>query len=168
MPELSAHSPADEPAIEQLHDLSVGPARHRRPSYRLREGVAPAAGLAFAVRDRAAPVATLRFWPVTISSAVPALLLGPLAVHPGHRGRGLATALVEHGLAAARRQGHCIVAAVGDPAFFARFGFVQGATAGLAMPALADDSRLVVLALKHGALSGSTGTLRPLHAPVPA
>ncbi len=168
MPEISPHGPADDAAIEQLLDLCFGPARHRRPSYRLREGVAPAAGLAFAVRDRAAPVATLRFWPVTVGAAVPALLLGPLAVHPGHRGGGLATALVEHGLAAARRQGHRIVAAVGDPAFFARFGFVQGATAGLAMPALADDSRLVVLALNDGALSGSAGTLRPLNAPVPA
>ena len=50
-------------------------------------------------------------------------LLGPVAVLPGHQGKGIGRALVEAGLDALRSRdaGGCVL--VGDHAFYCRFGF---------------------------------------------
>ncbi len=52
-------------------------------------------------------------------------LLGPVAVLPDFQGQGIGRALVEAGLDAlrSREAGGCVL--VGDPAFYARFGFEQ-------------------------------------------
>lgn len=58
----------------------------------------------------------------------PALALAPVAVHPALQGRGLGSALVRAALAAA---GDLPVVVLGEPGFYARFGFVP---ADLASP----------------------------------
>lgn len=52
-------------------------------------------------------------------------LLGPVAVLPDFQGQGIGRALVEAGLGAlrSREANGCVL--VGDPAFYARFGFAQ-------------------------------------------
>lgn len=50
----------------------------------------------------------------------PALALAPVAVHPALQGRGIGSALVRAALQAA---GDHAVVVLGDPAFYARFGF---------------------------------------------
>ena len=80
MVDIAAQEPADEPAIEDLLDRAFCPDRLERPSYRLREGVPPVAGLGFVARNGGKLVGALRFWPVIIGGAARALLLGPLAV----------------------------------------------------------------------------------------
>ncbi|MFQ5784362.1 MAG: GNAT family N-acetyltransferase [Alphaproteobacteria bacterium] len=159
--EIASQRPADGPSIETLLDLCFGPDRHRRPSYRLRDGVAPLVALGLVARSNARLVGSLRFWPILIGGATPALLLGPLAVDPDHRGQKIATALVARGLDTARRHGHRIVATIGEPAFFSRFGFVAARTASLAMPGAVDDTRFLVAEIAAGALAGATGVLGP-------
>lgn len=61
----------------------------------------------------------------------PALALAPLAVLPPHQGAGIGTALVGAGLAAADARDEPLVAVVGPPAFYGRFGFVPAATFGI-------------------------------------
>lgn len=56
-----------------------------------------------------------------------ALGLAPVSVHPDHQGRGIGTALVQAILDAARDDGWGRVFAVGDPAFYDRFGFTVAA-----------------------------------------
>ena len=85
----------DFDAREALLDLSFGPARFEKASERLREGRLPAAGLAFVASDRGRIVGTARLWNVSAGPSRPALLLGPLAVHPDYRCRGLGAALME-------------------------------------------------------------------------
>jgi len=49
--------------------------------------------------------------------------LGPVAVHPDHRGQGIGGELVSAGLALLREQGAAGCLVVGEPAFYERFGF---------------------------------------------
>jgi predicted N-acetyltransferase YhbS len=155
MVDFTAQKPADEPAIEDLLDRAFGLDRKERPSYRLRDGVAPVAGLDYVAWDGDELVGTLRFWPLVIGGATPALLLGPLAVDAAYRRRAIASTLIERGLKDARQGGHPIVTAVGELGLFGRFGFVAAAPLGIVMPGLADGKRLLVL----GALEVATGCL---------
>lgn len=64
----------------------------------------------------------------------PALGLGPLSVHPGHQRRGVGLALVHTVLGAADALGEPLVALLGSPAYYGRYGFRAGADHGIAAP----------------------------------
>lgn len=55
--------------------------------------------------------------------AEPVLGLGPLGVRPGHQRRGVGTALMHAVLGAADALGEPLVALLGDPGYYSRFGF---------------------------------------------
>ena len=57
----------------------------------------------------------------------PALGLGPLSVRPDCQRRGVGTALMHAVLGAADALGEPLVALLGDPAYYGRFGFRPGA-----------------------------------------
>jgi putative acetyltransferase len=87
---------------------------------------------------------------------VQALALAPLAVHPEFQQRGVGTALVEHGMAIARRKNFPFVVVVGDPRYYVRFGFK------LARPALEANldfpfEVFQAAELRPGSLSGLQG-----------
>ena len=83
--------------IEALYDLTFAPGRSALSSYRLREGVAPLADLCLTARDPAGIIAgAVRNWPVRVGGK-PAVLLGPIAVHPTRQGEGIAAPVpLEH------------------------------------------------------------------------
>ena len=58
-----------------------------------------------------------------VSGADGGLGLGPLAVRPDTQRRGVGSALVARGLAECVRLAQLVVVVLGDPAFYARFGF---------------------------------------------
>jgi predicted N-acetyltransferase YhbS len=91
---------ADHDGIERLLDLCFGLGRRTKASYRLREGEQAVPGLSFVARtDKVALAGAISYWRVFIGEpAVPALLLGPLAVHPNLQGQGIGRALMEHTL----------------------------------------------------------------------
>ncbi len=165
MIEIVPQRSSDGPAVEALLDLAFGPHRKQRPSYRLRDGIAPVAGLSFVARDGGRLAGAVGFWPVTVDGRVPALLLGPIAVDREQRERGIGGALIARGLAEACVSGHRIVAAVGDRGFLGRFGFAPARNAGLAMPMPVDETRFLTLALAPGALDGVSGVLGRRRAP---
>lgn len=66
--------------------------------------------------------------------ATPALGLGPLAVLPQEQGRGVGSALTHAVLGAADAADEPFVALLGDPAYYARFGFAAASAHGIDAP----------------------------------
>jgi predicted N-acetyltransferase YhbS len=155
---IRSEHPADGAAREALLDAAYGPARFAKPSQRLRERQDPALALVAAERGRI--VGTVRLWPVTAGSGGPALLLGPLAVAPGCRRRGIGAALMRRAIRTARLAGHAAVLLVGDAAYYGRFGFSAAKTAALSISGLAEPGRLLALEIDPGALDGARGAIR--------
>jgi predicted N-acetyltransferase YhbS len=160
----------DADAREALLDLSFGEARYQKAAERLRDGRLPAQGLSFVASDRGRIVGTARLWNVSAGPARPALLLGPIAVHPDVRCRGIGGALIERALDEATRLGHRAVMLVGDAPYYGRFGFTAEARGGLWLPGRYDENRFLALELQPGALAGANGLVSPAGqtAPKPA
>lgn len=141
--------PQDGPFIETLLDTVFGPDRTRKSSYRLREARPPLAEFSQVAREGAQLLATVRYWPVIIrdmliGTQTGALLLGPLGVHPGKRGRKLGQILVRRSLAAVDSAGVAHVILVGDPAYFKGFGFHPALPRYITMPGGVDADRLLI------------------------
>jgi len=62
------------------------------------------------------------------------LALGPLTVRPGSQGHGVGSALMHAILGAAEALGEPLVALLGDPAYYGRFGFQLGAVYQITAP----------------------------------
>ncbi len=69
----------------------------------------------------------------TVNGA-PALGLGPLSVHPDHQRQGVGKALVHAVLGAADALNEPLVALLGDPDYYHRFGFRLADTYGIEPP----------------------------------
>ncbi len=163
---IRAERASDVVAREALLDACFGANRHARTCQRLRDGRAPAEGLAFSAVRSGRLVGTLRLWHVS-AGGLPALVLGPLAVDPSCRELGVGAALMNHALAAAKARGHGAVILLGDAPYYARFGFSALKTGELSLPGPFERDRLLGLELREGALDGawgmvgSTGALAP-------
>ena len=151
---------SDAAAREALLDAAYGPVRFTKPSQRLRAGRAPVRGLSFVAVEDGRVIGSVRLWEVAAGSDRTVLLLGPLAVHPDCRNRGIGGALMRHALRVSGRRGHAAVLLVGDPGFYGRYGFSAEKTGRLWLPGLADRSRLLGHELIAGALDGVRGSIR--------
>ncbi len=151
---------ADVAAREALLDLAYGASRFSKTSAQLREGRRPAEGLSLVAVARGRIVGTVRLWHVTAGPGRAALLLGPLAVHPDDRNRGIGAALVRRAIARARLAGHKAILLVGDAPYYGRFGFSAAATGSLWMPGKFERDRLLGLELAPAALAGARGMIR--------
>src|SRR5882757_9028777 len=76
---IRAERASDIVAREALLDACFGEGRHKRTCQRLRDGRAPADGLALSAVREGRLVGTVRLWHVS-AGGKPALMLGPLAV----------------------------------------------------------------------------------------
>ena len=153
-------TPSDQPAIDALLDRSFSLIRRTKSSYRLREGSAALPGLSFVMRAGDRVVGCISFWPLKVGLAGhDAILLGPLAVDPDCQGQGLGLALMRHGLALAKAQGHGLVVLVGDAPYYAKVGFKPLPDQTILMPGPVDRARFLYLELKPGALTGASGLL---------
>jgi predicted N-acetyltransferase YhbS len=157
---IRAEQGSDVVAREALLDASFGENRSLRTCQRLRDGRAPAEGLAFSAMADGYLVGTLRLWHVS-AGGTRALMLGPLAVEASSRKLGVGTALMDHALAAATARGHRAVILLGDAPYYARFGFSAQKTAELSLPGPFERDRLLALELHEGALDGARGMIIP-------
>src|SRR3954453_8548730 len=152
-------------AREALLDACFGENRHTRTCQRLRDGRAPAEGLALSAVARGKLVGTVRLWHVS-AGGIPALMLGPLAVEASSRKLGVGAALMDHALQAATAHGHRAVILLGDAPYYARFGFSGEKTSELSLPGQFERERLLGLELTAGALDGAWGMISATGKPV--
>jgi len=157
--EFTSPLPHHHSVIEALLDASFGADRLGKTSYRYRQNVDAIAQLGMVAHHADRLVGTIAYWPVEIGEqAIPALLLGPVAVEPSLRGHGIAVALIRKTLAKAKRAGYRTVVLVGDADYYSRFGFVDAASRGIRMPGQAD--RLMVKFLAPEPRGLVEGTVR--------
>ena len=155
---IRAERASDVAAREALLDACFGENRHTRTCQRLRDGRAPAEGLALSAVRQGRLVGTVRLWHVS-AGGIPALMLGPLAVEASCRKLGVGAALMDHALAAAKARGHGAVILLGDAPYYARFGFSAAKTGELSLPGPFERDRLLGLELREGGLDGAWGMI---------
>jgi len=160
-PERARHARA----IQRLVAEALPPVPGGRVAERLRRALVPEPGLALVATREGEVVGTIRFWPMTIAAdgreRWPALLLGPLAVAPVVRRRGVGRELVMRGMDRAGRRGHRRMVLIGAPAYYQSLGFALAADHGIRLPGGVEADRLMVQALAPGALDNVRGTLLP-------
>ena len=162
---IDQENAGDIVARERLLDRVMGEARFRKSSEKLRRNRLPAEGLALVARSEEGDIiGTVRLWNVTAGvdgngDAVPALLLGPLAVDCRHEGKGIGGALMRAAITEARDRGHGAVLLVGDPEYYERFGFFADKAQHLVMPGPFERRRFLALELQDGWLGGAAGML---------
>lgn len=83
---------------------------------------------------------------------VPTVTFGPLSVLPVYQGRGVGSALVRHTLPLCREMGFAAVLIYGNPAYYARFGFVPARTFDIRTGDNMYAAALLALELYPGAL----------------
>ena len=155
-------TPRDSAEVEYLFDLAFAPGRTALSSYRLRDGIGPERELSLVARDEYDTLAAaMRYWRVRVGAAGhPALLLGPIAVHPTRQGEGLGALVMAESLALAQAGGWTRVILVGDAPYYRRFGFSREAASALDFPPPTNPDRLLARALAPGAFDGVAGLVR--------
>ncbi|MCW4463316.1 N-acetyltransferase [Sphingomonas sp. BT-65] len=143
-----ADAPAE--AVETLLDAAFGADRHGRTAYRVREGMAPIPELSFAALEQSALVGSIQCWPVALAcdggGAVPMVMVGPVAVSPERQNVGIGRALMWKAIRVAEGggvPGGDALMLVGDPEYYAQFGFDATATGQWRLPGPFEARRLL-------------------------
>jgi putative acetyltransferase len=88
------------------------------------------------------------------------LTLAPMAVSPEFQKQGVGIQLVKAGLEEAARLGYTIVAVIGHPGYYPRFGFTPARACGIDVRFEVPDEAFMVLGLVDGALDDVEGIIK--------
>ncbi len=157
--QVRLENPADALAVDVLNADSFGPGRFAKSAYRLREGVDPIAALSFVAVENDILRGSVRFWPISVGGHEE-LLLGPLAVQTGQRGKGIGIALMQAGIEAAKQGPWRGILLVGDEPYYAKVGFSRLPPGRVKFPGPVDQNRILGLSLKAGELLTLSGQIR--------
>ncbi len=159
--EIIEERSCDRRAVETIARLSLGERLVDSPAARLRQGSRNITELSLVALEGEHVVATIRCWPVLIGAGTRAIQMGPVAVDPDHRGRGISRMLINTTLERACALGHRIVVLIGDGDLYNRYGFEPALPRDITLAETRDRERLQVLALVPDALAGLSGVVRP-------
>lgn len=153
--QISRETAEDWWEVEALYDTTFAPGRTALSSYRLRDEVDPVPELCLVARDDEGILGgAVRHWPIRIGE-MPALLLGPIAVHPTRQGEGVGGQLMLEALIGAAALGWRVMLLIGDAPYYRRFGF--GRIDTITFPPPTNPERVLARALQPGALDGLSG-----------
>ncbi|MFP5076765.1 GNAT family N-acetyltransferase [Rhizobium sp. YIM 134829] len=130
--------------IELINEEAFGPGRHVRAAARIREQGPHDRSLSFVCTDDGETIGSVRMTPV-MAGGVKGHLLGPLAVRPSHKNRGIGRELVRIAVEAGRRKGSEAIILIGDPPYYQPLGFEPVATHALTFPGPVDPRRVLVV-----------------------
>ena len=112
--------------IEKLLDEAFGPGRYARTAYRYREKHNLISEYSYIYQGNKQLLASISFSQIFINNKSQGLLLGPLAVKPGHVGKGYGVALVETTIKLIKKsKKYSFIVLVGDIDYYRRFNFKQ-------------------------------------------
>ena len=149
--------PADADAVRAVHDAAFGGTGEGRLVDALRDAGKLVVSLVAEVGGEA--VGHVGFSPIMSAAEARGLGLAPLGVRPDAQRRGVGGRLVVEGLAAAARAGAAFVVVLGDPRYYARFGFGPAAPRGLLDEFRGGDA-FQVIELRPGGLPPGVGLVR--------
>ena len=149
---------ADHATVARLVEAAFGQPDEARLVEALRGSVRPLVSLV--AEEDGAVRGHVMVSPVKIGDGPEAGGLAPVAVDPEHQGRGLGGRLVRAALERSRALGWPLVVLLGDPAYYARFGFELAAPHGLHYQDHAFDAGFQVFAFDPGALAALEGWVR--------
>ena len=156
---------ADAAVVAEICAEAFGPGRYVRAAERVREMAPCDPDLCFVAEVDGSVVGAVRLTPIRIGDT-PSLMLGPLAVRPQLKGRGIGKALMRLAADAAREKCEKSIVLVGDPPYYAPLGYAVLPHGALNMPGPVDPARVLGLALVDGALGGLAGRVINRPAPV--
>ena len=160
--------PSDFPAIHDLVATAFATAQVSNGDEqnfvdRLRAGADYIPDLALVAEDEGGLIGHVmltRTFVATAAGSRSLLLLAPLCVLRQRRRRGVGAQLVGEALRQARERGHEAVVLVGNPAYYARFGFRPSTAFGIANQNGIPSEFVMALELVRGALAGAAGAIR--------
>lgn len=144
--------------IELINAEAFGPGRHTRAAARIREQGTHDRSLSSVCADDGETIASVRMTPVR-AGEINGHMLGPLAVRPSHKNRGIGRELVRIAIAAAKRKGSEAVILIGDPPYYMPLGFEKVAYGALDFPGPVDMNRVLVVPLVEDVHSRLKGTI---------
>lgn len=129
-------------AIDLINEEAFGPGRLVRAAERVREQGPHDRALSYVAADGGEIIASVRMTPV-LAGTERCHLLGPLAVRPSHKNRGIGRELVRIALAAAAKTSCHAVLLVGDAPYYGPLGFLPTRPGALTLPGPFDPARLL-------------------------
>ena len=106
-------------------------------------------------------VGHILFSPVSLTGhpGLKVMGLAPMAVVPGHQGKGIGSALARTGLEHCRRLAFSAVVVLGHPDYYPRFGFLPASRFGIDSRYDVPEGVFMALELEPGGLSGRAGRI---------
>lgn len=157
--DIHPEQPGHQVPVEDLHALVFGPGRFTRTAYRVRGRAGHDRDLSFVAYLEGQLVGAI--WQTrVVVGATPAVLLGPLAVHPEIAGKGCGVALLLKALDAARAAGAPAVVLVGDAPYYVRVGFKPVPHQRIGWPGPVDPARVLAVEFVSGTVAALTGPIR--------
>ncbi|WP_062203814.1 GNAT family N-acetyltransferase [Aureimonas sp. AU12] len=157
---FDAETPDHGPAIEAISAEAFGPGRFVRAAERVRETAPHDPALSVVAILRGEVVGSVRQTRIAIGGT-PALMLGPLAVRPAFKKRGIGRTLLGLAAEVAATAGERAIFLVGDRAYYMPLGYRPLPVGSVRMPAPVDESRILGLELVPGAFAGVCGAVGP-------
>ncbi|WP_319519283.1 N-acetyltransferase [uncultured Martelella sp.] len=145
--------------IEEINAEAFGPGRFARTASRIREQGPHDPALSFVCLDDGVVIASVRLTPVWAGEAA-GHMLGPLAVRPSHKNRGIGRKLVRISVEAAARAGSEVVILIGDAPYYGPLGFKPIVPPTLLLPGPVDPRRILADPLVDGVEAKLVGMMR--------